>query len=320
MNHMKLYLLYFVGIGTISILLFACTNIKSQNLGEELPQIHIAHLGHEDLGGLELIRENFSQRNPGYDLGFLREVMEIPSKAHTQIVFIQKGGGTGTLTGGAQSKVSIGDIVWLKEKQGMKMDSMISALIFQVPEDPSSDVPHFIRPDWDPNITDIPGGCATETGAYRRILLTWLKNVGTYTFPFLNAHRVRIMDSFSHYHPVDKGFDEFYLVQMVMKDGKILTSNQVSLIEQPESVSRDQAQSLFTSTSLEVGDLVYLPKGLIHRGLNGVLAQVITVPGFVPGTEIGVDHHLKKINDLLELNGKEQIPYNKLASKGAIIK
>ena len=78
----------------------------------------------------------------------------------------------------------------------------------------------MIRPDWDPNITDIPGGCATETNAYRRILLTWKQEVGQYLYHALNAHRVRIMDSFSHYHPVEGGFDEFYLVQMALPDAQ----------------------------------------------------------------------------------------------------
>jgi len=71
--------------------------------------------------------------------------------------------------------------------------------------------------------------------------------------------------------------------------------------------------------ALSVGDLVYLPRGVVHRGLGGVLAQVITVPGFIPGAEIGVDHHLRRINEQLELEGPTAIPYNREASRTAII-
>jgi len=77
---------------------------------------------------------------------------------------------------------------------------------------------------------------------------------------------------------------------------------------------------LFQRNALQVGDLVYLPRGVIHRGLGNVLAQVITVPGFVPGGEIGVDHHVKKINYRFGLNAQNALPYNKEASEKAVIK
>ena len=155
------------------------------------------------------------------------------------------------------------------------------------------------------------------TGEY---LLTWLSKVGPYQFHALNAHRVRIMDSFTHYHPKEGGFDEFYLVQMAMPDAQIITSPFVDKIERPNSISKIQALRLLRRTKLKVGDLVYMPRGVVHRGLNGVLAQVITVPGFVPGSEIGVDHHLKAINESLELQDSDTLPYNVSASYEAIVK
>jgi len=59
---------------------------------------------------------------------------------------------------------------------------------------------------------------------------------------------------------------------------------------------------------------------LIHRGLGGVLAQVITVPGFRPGAEIGVDHHLRAISEKLGLSGDEMIPYHADAATEALVK
>jgi hypothetical protein len=128
------------------------------------------------------------------------------------------------------------------------------------------------------------------------------------------------MDSFSHYHPVDGGFDEFYLVQMALPDARIITSNQVAEITEPQSVKEKNVENLLRSTGLDVGDLVYLPRGTMHRGIGGVLAQVITVPGFIPGSEIGVDHHLKAINENLNLTANRALPYNKEAADGPVIK
>ncbi|MBX2815757.1 MAG: hypothetical protein KTR24_07160, partial [Saprospiraceae bacterium] len=85
-------------------------------------------------------------------------------------------------------------------------------------------------------------------------------------------------------------------------------------------VTPAQATSLLQANKLQVGDLVYMPRGTVHRGIGGVLAQVITVPGFIPGSEIGVDHHLKEINSLLELRGQDQIPYNRIAARTKTIK
>src|SRR5690606_10357978 len=105
------------------------------------------------------------------------------------------------------SEFSIGDIIYLDKGETLTSAVHIDALVFDVPDPLPDEIPQFIRPDWDPNITDVPGGCATETNAYRRILLTWEDEVGTYLYHALNAHRVRIMDSFTHYHPEQGGFD-----------------------------------------------------------------------------------------------------------------
>ena len=69
-----------------------------------------------------------------------------------------------------------------------------------------------------------------------------------------------------------------------------------------------------------MGDLVYLPRGVMHRGLGGVLAQVITVAGFRPGAEIGVDHHLRAINERLGLAQGEALPYHAAAAVRAVVK
>lgn len=279
----------------------------------------IVHLRSGD-AGLESMRQQFVHNNPGYDLDYIRASQKIEATQRHQVAFMQEGGGTATLSSGSSSKVSVGDVIILAPGISMQMDSAMDLLIFQSPHAPNDNIPAFIRPDWDPNITDVPGGCATETNAYRRILLTWLDHVGTYLYQAINAHRVRIMDSFTHYHPKEGGFDEFYLVQMVMPGAKLITGNQVNLIENYEHLDPESLKGLLQETPLQVGDLVYLPRGVVHRGLGGVLTQVITVPGFVPTAEIGVDYHLKKINERYQLSGADSLPYHAGATERIVIK
>ncbi len=310
----------------ISILFFAVIVAFTKNAPpqkqavKEQPHMLVAHLSRGDTSGLAAIRQAFVQRNQGYDVAYYNQVLSIPAADKYRIAFVQQGGGTAELTQHGASKISVGDIVYLDKGEKIATDSLIDYLVFTVPKPMPAGIPAFIRPDWDENITDTPGGCATETNAYRRILLTWKGEVGPYLYHALNAHRVRIMDSFTHYHPVNGGFDEFYLVQMVMPKAKLITSPHVNLITHPDIVTSDQADELLNITQLQVGDFVYLPRGIVHRGLDGVLAQVITVPGFIPGSEIGVDHHLRNINEKLSLKDQATLLYNEEASRSAVIR
>jgi hypothetical protein len=282
--------------------------------------MRIIRLGQGENEEFERIKRDFSNNNPGYSIEYLQAIESLASDNMHRVLFVQEGQPEVELSNGFTTDVTVGDIIMLSPGISLQSDSAISFLSFVVPDAFPENIPRVIRPDWDPNITDVPGGCATETNAYRRILLTWKLEVGEYLYHALNAHRVRIMDSFSHYHPVNGGFDEFYLVQMALPDAKIITSNQVSSIIEPGSVSKSQALNLLKSTPLQVGDLVYLPRGVMHRGVDGVLAQVITIPGFIPGSEIGVDHHLNAINSRLNLNQQERLPYNLEAAKTSLIK
>ncbi len=263
------------------------------------------------------VQSEFAKNNPGYQLDYLFETQLVEQTDAFRLLFIQQGGGTVDLNGHASSKFSIGDIIVMRPADQIYSDSVFSALVISSPDELPSDIPPFIRPDWDPNITDVPGGCATESNAYRRILLTWTSSVGKYVYHSVNAHRVRLMDSFTHYHPIDGGFDEFYLVQMAAPTAKLLTSRRVREIENNQEVEKSELENLIQSHSLKVGDFVYLPRGVMHRGLGNALVQVITVPGFVPGAEIGLDHHLLSINNRFK---SLTLPYNKEASAKAIVK
>lgn len=305
------------------LLFLILITIATVDLLAQQSMVQIAHLSAGDSTGLASIRKTFVANNPGYDLAYLRASKEVHAQDRSQVIFIQEGEGEARIVSNneqQESVLTVGDIVLLRRGEKMESDTSFGLLVFTVPEAPKDDIPGFIRPDWDPHITDIPGGCATETNAYRRILLTWKSDVGKYLYHAINAHRVRITDSFSHYHPKTGGFDEFYLVQMVQPNARIITSEKTEVIVQPEKVTNEAAQHLMQEYALSVGDLVFLPRGIVHRGIGGVLAQVITVPGFIPGSEIGVDHHLRRINERLGLKGKAAIPFNMEASSVPMIK
>jgi len=290
--------------------------------------IRVAHLGQSggDQGGLEALRADFERRNPGYGLDWRPRLRQYRAGERPVVAFIQAGSAQATVhrTGGeferCDPELTVGDVVLLRPGEQLDAEEGLSAVLFEVPEPFAERLPAFVRPDWDEGITDTPGGCAEETGAYRRILLTWLPKVGPYVYHALNCHRVRITDSFAHYHPHVGGFDEFYLVQMVQPGAVLYTSEATERIIDPTSVTADEARDLLQVHELAVGDLVYLPKGTVHRGYGGVLAQIITVPGFRPGAEIGVDHHLRSINERLELQGDAALPFRAASSSGAVIK
>ncbi len=296
-------------------------------------EVQIANVSKEgDKEKFEAIRQTFKERNPGYDMTYLSGVRRVEPKEYIQVAFVQEIDGvtnqdvlakavvSGNPGSEKRSEAIVGDILMIQKGESMEFDTDMGLLVFRVPQEPEQDLPAFIRPDWDDNITDVPGGCATEIDAYRRILLTWEKEVGEYIYHAINAHRVRIYDSFSHYHPVEGGFDEFYLVQMVIPGAKIITSERVDLINNPGQVDPSQVDDLINEYELEVGDLVYLPRGVMHRGYGGILTQVITIPGFIPGSEIGVDHHLRAINERLGLDEDDELPYNEEHSHEAVIR
>jgi hypothetical protein len=264
--------------------------------------------------GFAALRGAFVANNPGYDLQWHGACRALAAADGDRVVFVQ---GPAART----DAPTVGDVLLVRSGEGWQLaaGAALDLLAFTLPEPLPAELPAVIRPDWDPNITDTPGGCATEGDAYRRILLTWRPEVGPYVLHALNAHRVRISDSFSHYHPVDGGFDEFYLVQQAPEGARLVTCDDVAAIES-RAVDEQRARSLLETRPLAVGDLVYLPRGTMHRGLGGAVVQVISVPGFVPNSEIGVDHHLWAINKQLGLTGDDALPFHLVAARTAVRK
>jgi hypothetical protein len=289
----------------VLLLVTGCNSVRTTQV------VHARLAGGDSLHAL---RAAFVGNNPGYDLHWFPSTRGLAPSDADRVVFVQG-------PEGRTEKPGVGDVLLLRagERWDLEGDGALSLLAFTLPDSLPAHLPSIVRPDWDPKITDTPGGCATEGDAYRRILLTWKPAVGPYILHSLNAHRVRIKNSFSHYHPVVGGFDEFYLVQQAPPGARLLTSSNVAAIE-ARNVDRDQAKTLMQSRELHVGDFVYLPRGTMHRGLGGALVQVISVPGFVPKSEIGVDHHLWAINKQLGLRGDAALPFHVTAARIKVVK
>lgn len=287
----------------------------------EQPAVAIAHLGHGDTEGLRSLAAAVSRQNSGYGVEWIAEGSECEAGNSALAIFITRGDTKARIeSSGAESEVTAGNLLWLRPGERLSLEASCSMVVFEVPGELHEALPSFIRPDHDPLITDTPGGCAEEESAYRRILVTWLAENGPYTFDGLNAHRVRMWNSFSHYHPPEGGFDELYIVEDVAEGGRIYTSQQRERIEAPEEVDIATAGELFHIIEPMIGDLIYIPRGVIHRAVGGVLAQVITLPGFKPGFEIGVDHHLRAINERLGLVGEAALPFQEDASHAPLVK
>lgn len=312
----------------LSLAFLACSSPHVQRrvyVQEGEPRVRIAHLTEAGAPGFDELERAFEASNPGYRLAWHPACRELRSSASVRVAFVHGADQRAEPMAEAQigeqrSEVTVGDALVLRPDETLILSQAVDLLVFDTPLDVHPLVPSFVRPDWDPDLTDQPGGCAEDTGAYRRILLTWLSTVGPYVYEGLNAHRVRITDSFSHYHPVTGGFDEFYLVQGLEEGAALLTSTATDRLIDPQSVEAAEVAGLIERQQLAVGDLVYLPRGVVHRGLGGVLTQVITAPGFLPGAEIGVDHLLRAINKRLGLNGRHALPFNDRASAAAVVK
>lgn len=300
------------------LVLCACSAVSHQGM-------RCAHLAAPGADAqVAAIADAFAARNPGYALHWSPAVEVLDAAARARVVLLQSGtAAVAVQRAGADAwagQATIGDVFVLRPQETIRFAAPVGLLVFTVPEEPPGSVPAAIRPDWDPRITDTPGGCATDDKAYRRVLLTWLDKNGPYTFHGLNVHRVRIDDSFTHYHPAVGGFDEFYLVQAARPGACILTSERTADILRPEAVTRADVPDLLQRTGLAAGDLVYLPRGTAHRGLGGVLAQVVTAPGFVPGAEIGLDFHLRQINERLGLTGDAALPLHAAAADRQVVR
>ena len=292
--------------------------------GRLAPPATSARLDLPGAPGFKTVKADYEHRNPGTKIDFVAGKRRIPGNRSTRVVFLQRGEGMAKVEPAKESATSspfrVGDFLAMRPGDQATFDVPVDALVFTIKEPFDATIPRIIRADFDPELSDSPGGCATDPGAYRRLLLTWDPARGPYVHHGLNCHRVRIDDSFTHYHPVDGGWDEFYLVQDAPKGAVLLTSRETERLEREDiggegdRLSEDDMAAVLERHELHAGSLVLLPRGLTHRGLGGAVVQVIAVPGFKPGFEIPMDRAIRRVNDRFALTGGRALP---LHLKGA---
>ncbi|HLU38490.1 MAG TPA: hypothetical protein VK081_03840 [Planctomycetota bacterium] len=259
-----------------------------------------------DPAGFQRLQAAFVQRNPGYRVWHARDVSRIDA-TESLAVFFHRGAGT-VRAAREESPFAVGDVALLRPGETLATDAPFDAVLFALPFGLPRALPTLLRPDHDPRLTDQPGGCADAPDAYRRVLLTWQEGPSGFVLRGLNTHRVRMDDSLSHYHPHDVGHDELYLVQDARPGAAVLHSDRVDRILAADTLTREEARSLIRRVSVATGDLVYIPRGEMHRAVAGVLAHVIAVPGFRPGGEVPLDAALQRINARLGLAGHDSLP------------
>ena len=282
------------------------------------PPPTIARLDLPGAPGFSEVKREYERRNPGTSIDFMSARKSIPTSKKARVAFVQRGEGEGAVRSQAgettTSAVRVGDFLAMRPGDIATFDTPVDLVIFTVEEPFAKEIPSIIRADFDPKLSDTPGGCATDPGAYRRLLLTWDPERGPYVHHGLNCHRVRIDDSFTHYHPVDTGWDEFYLVQGAPEGAVLLTSRHTDQLEREDIGGRGsrlnalEATGVLEEHTLHNGSLVLLPRGLTHRGLGGAVVQVIAVPGFKPGNEIPMDRAIKQVNGRFALTGGKALP------------
>lgn len=282
-----------------------------------------ARLDRPGAPGFESLAARFAGSNPGSAVRFAAEAREMPAADRDRVVFVQRGATRGMVTTrdgtSMESDLRVGDLLALRPGDTADFETAVDVVAFEIAEPLAATVPAIIRPDFDPALSDRPGGCATDPGAYRRLLLTWDPERGPYVNRGFNCHRVRIDDSFTHYHPVDGGWDELYLVQEAPRGAELLVCRETARLDReqldPEGAAGSlpplgspELDGLFRSIPLHAGSMVLLPRGLAHRGRGGAVVQVIAVPGFRPGYEVPLDGAIQRLNGRFALTGGRRLP------------
>lgn len=278
--------------------------------GNTIPtEVVVAHVSGAQRGeGVQRLQADFQARNPGYRVVMHTGAEPLQLDTHA-VTFVQSEDGTVAIDGAEPREVRLGDIVIQRPGRGYRFADQMELVSFLLPKDQELDtaIPDLVRPDFDPKLTDRPGGCATDPGAYRRLLLTWNPERGPYVHHGFNCHRVRIDDSFSHYHPVDGGFDEFYLVQEAPEGATLLVSGRTQDLL-ADNVQQEDVAEVLERIPLKAGQLIMIPRGVTHRGYGGGVIQVLAVPGFLPGKEIPMDDAIRRVNGRFALTGSRALP------------
>lgn len=147
-------------------------------------------------------------------------------------------------------------------------------------------------------LVDTAGGCSFDFDPFRRLPLTWYLD-----YPgqlgdgvnFVNSHVVHIPQELSstHFHPRQPRVGglpqtEMYLVLDPQARNLAAHGRQASILLFPDLTDL----SRYEQQPLAPGNLVYIPPGTGHRGLD-VFVNVLTIPGFKPHNEFYIDQDIR---------------------------
>ena len=147
-------------------------------------------------------------------------------------------------------------------------------------------------------LVDTAGGCSFDFDPFRRLPLTWyLDHPGQRGdgVNFANSHVVNIPQELSstHFHPRQPQIGglpqtEMYLVLDPQTRNLAVHGREASIILFPDLTDLHR----YEQHPLSPGDLVYIPPGTGHRGLD-VFVNVLTIPGFKPHNEFYIDQDIR---------------------------
>jgi len=199
--------------------------------------------------------------------------------------------------------VGPGDLVFLREGQVLSTESPIQALELRMSSPLPTGLPTFIgfaestHPDSEASSGKEP---------LRVDVLDWQPG-GAPAYADLNVKLVQLDDAPTHYHPEEGGFDEVVFVRDAEPGAGVLLSTKREAIE-TRTVERAEVSTLLRPIALTAGDVLFVPRGLVHRPRGRSSVVVIALPGFVPGGEVRLDDDLRAINAALELEGDAALP------------
>ena len=147
-------------------------------------------------------------------------------------------------------------------------------------------------------LVDTAGGCSFDFDPFRRLPLTWYLDCPGQQgdgVNFVNSHVVNIPRELSstHFHPPRPRIGglpqtEMYLVLDPESRQLAARGREASIIVYPDLTDLHR----YEQHALVPGDLVYIPPGVGHRGLD-VFVNVLTVPGFKPHNEFYIDQDIR---------------------------
>ncbi len=147
-------------------------------------------------------------------------------------------------------------------------------------------------------LLDTAGGCSFDFDPYRRLPLTWYLDYPGQAddgVNFANSHVVNIPQELSstHFHPMTPLVGgvpqtEMYLVLDPKFHGLDEKGRKASILLFPDLKDLNR----YEQYDLSPGDLVYIPPGVGHRGLD-VFVNVLTIPGFKPHNEFYIDQDIR---------------------------